>query len=118
MNSAVVINLDYENHRETTCRQFWETLEARLCQAGFSKRKSLFLTKQDWRTACETAKAVVAGVENEFLASDIDALDIVREFYCFEYVPASDLLDPLNNQPEVSFADTSVFATYFAGHAQ
>jgi hypothetical protein len=47
MNSAVIINLDYEQHGSANCQRIWKEIETRMLQAGFVKNNRLFLTKLD-----------------------------------------------------------------------
>lgn len=112
MKTAIIINLDYENHAPATCSRIWEELERRMTQAGFSKHKRLFVTAMDWNTASKQAKSVVSGVENDLAAENIVVFDVVKEFYCFEYQQMNDLLDPVNHSPEVSFVDTGTFRAF------
>ena len=112
MNSAIIINLDYEMHGTVVCSRVWEEIDRRMQQAGFSKHKRLFVTAMDWATASKQAKAVVAGVETDLAGEGIIVFDVIREFYCFEFKQLNDLLDPLNNPPEVSFVDTGTFRAF------
>lgn len=112
MKSAVIINLDYERHGHTECRRIWEEIDQRMQQAGFSRHKRLFVSTQDWATACRQAKAVVARVENDLAAEGIIIFDSISEFYCFDYQQMNDLLDPANHPPEVSFIDTGTFHAF------
>jgi hypothetical protein len=112
MNSAVIINLDYEQHSSTNCRRIWAEIESRMLQAGFVKNNRLFLTTLDRDTACKQAKSVVAEVEALLAAQDINVFDSIREFYGLDYNQINDLLGPSNASIEVSFVDTGTFRAF------
>ncbi|HRE18693.1 MAG TPA: hypothetical protein PLW86_16760 [Rhodocyclaceae bacterium] len=112
MKSAIIINLDYENHSIATCSRIWEEIERSMQQAGFSKHKRLFVTAMDWNTASKQAKSVMAAVENNLSSEGILVFDVIKELYCFEYQQMNDLLDPVNHTPEVSFVDTGTFRAF------
>lgn len=112
MKTAVIINLDYENHANDICSRIWTEVEQRMAQAGFSKHKRLFVTAMDWETASKQAKSVINTVENTLSAEGILVFDVIKEFYCFEYQQMNDLLDPVNQTPEVSFVDTGTFRAF------
>ncbi len=112
MNSAVIINLDYELHGNTNCRRIWAEIETRMLQAGFVKNNRLFLTTLNRDAACKQAKAVVSEVEQLLAAQDINVLDSIREFYGLDYQQINDLLGPSNAPIEVSFVDTGTFRAF------
>lgn len=112
MKSAVIINLDYERHSVDTCRRIWEEIEAGMTEAGFSRHFRLFLADMDRDSATAEAKNVVSMAENRLADEGILAFDVIREFYCFEYEQANDLLAPANEIPEVSFVDSDAFQAF------
>jgi hypothetical protein len=112
MNSAVIINLDYEQHGSANCQRIWKEIETRMLQAGFVKNNRLFLTKLDRDTACKQAKAVVAQVEELMTAQDINVFDSIREFYGLDYQQINDLLAPSSAPIQVDFVDTGTFRAF------
>jgi hypothetical protein len=112
MNSAVIINLDYEQHSSVNCQRIWKEIESRMLQAGFVKNNRLFLTTLDRDTAGKQAKAVVAEVEELMTAQDINVFDSIREFYGLDYEQINDLLAPSSAPIQVDFVDTGTFRAF------
>lgn len=113
MNSAIIINLDYEQYGSPVCRRVWKEIETRMLRAGFVKNNRLFLTSLAKDEACQQAKAVVAVVEELFAPENIHVMDLVREFYGLDYQNIHDLLTPASAAIEVNFLDTGTFQAYF-----
>lgn len=113
MNSAIIINLDYEQYGSAVCCRVWKEIETRMLRAGFVKNNRLFLTKLAKDDACEQAKAIVAIVGELFAPEKIQVIDLIREFYGLDYQNIHDLLTPANEAIEVDFLDTGTFQAYF-----
>ncbi|MCK6404617.1 MAG: hypothetical protein L6Q60_01235 [Rhodocyclaceae bacterium] len=118
MNSAVIINLDYERHSVQICRRVWDEIAQGMTEAGFSRHHRLFLAEMDRETACTRAKGVVNRVEELLAAEGIIVFDVIREFYWFEYEQINDLLAPANQMPEISYLDdTGAFSPFLKPNA-
>jgi len=113
MNSAIIINLDYERYGADVCYRVWKEIEARMLHGGFVKSKRLFLTNLSKEDACQQAKAIVSTVEDLFAPESIQVTDLIREFYGLDYQSIHDLLTPSSEAIEVSFLDTGTFQAYF-----
>ena len=113
MNSAIIINLDYERYGSKVCSRVWQEIESRMLHAGFVKNKRLFLTNLAKDDACQQAKGVVAVVEELFLPEGVQVIDLIREFYGLDYQNIHDLLTPSSETIEVNFLDTGTFRAYF-----
>ena len=103
MNSAILINLDYERYPGTLCARLWQAIEARMHAAGFAKHKRLFLCAAERVEAIRRARDAVAEAEAELLAEGHLLLDAVREFYWFEYAQINDLLSPNSEEVKVAY---------------
>lgn len=113
MNSAIIINLDYEQYGSEVCCKVWQEIEARMVRAGFIKNNRLFLTNLAKDEACQQAKFVVAEVNELFAQESTKVVDLIREFYGLEYQNIQDLLTPTSETIEVNFLDTGTFRAYF-----
>ena len=114
MNSAIIINLDYDQHSNADCRRIWHEIEQRMLLAGFVKNNRLFLTSQNCDAACQQAKSVVAEIDDLLAAEGVDVFGAIREFYGLEYRQINDLLSPSNAPIEVDLVDTGTFRAYLA----
>ena len=103
MNSAILINLDYERYPGPLCARLWQAIEARMHTAGFAKHKRLFLSAAERNEAIRRARDAVAEAETELLAEGQLLVDAVREFYWFEYAQINDLLSPNSEEVEVAY---------------
>lgn len=112
MQSAIIINLDYESHDSSICKQVWAEIDTHMQDAGFAKHKRLFITNLDRDSASKKAKTIIDAVEDDLEKSGILVFDIISEFYCFSYQQMNDLLDPSHHTPEVSFMDTGSFPAF------
>ena len=113
MQSAIIINLDYERHTVQTCHRVWEEISLGMRTAGFDRHLRLFLAEMDRKAACARAKRVVSEVEDKLTPEGIIVFDVIREFYWFEYQAAvNDLLAPSNEMPEVSFLDAGALHAF------
>lgn len=113
MNSAIIINLDYERYGSQICTRVWKEIESRMVRAGFVKNNRLFLTRLGKDEACQQAKAVVSAVEDLFAKDTPPVIDLIREFYGLDYQHIHDLLTPSSAPIEVNFLDTGTFQAYF-----
>lgn len=113
MNSAIIINLDYERYGPQVCSRVWKEIEDRMLHAGFVKNKRLFLTNLSKDDACQQARAIVSAVEDIFAPESIQVMDLVREFYGLDYQHIHDLTTPSCETIEVNFLDTGTFRAYF-----
>ena len=111
MNSAILINLDYERYPAEICTRLWQAIETRLQHAGFTKHKRLFLSQIERAEAIRRAREVVAAAEAELADAGHDVFDAVHEFYWFEYAHLNDLLSPSHADVEVDYVDALTFFT-------
>lgn len=113
MNSAVIINLDYERHSTEICRRVWEEIAAGMAAAGFTRQRRLFLAAMDRKTAIARATEVVNRVEEMLEHEGIIVFDVIREFHWFEYREIDDLLLPANQLADISVLDDTGAFTPF-----
>lgn len=113
MNSAIIINLDYEQHGSANCQRIWKEIESRMLAAGFVKNNRLFLTAKERKVACQQAKSIIAEVDS-LLAADnnISVFDSIREFYGLDYDQINDLMSPSDAPIQVDFVDTGTFEAF------
>lgn len=112
MNSAIIINLDYEQHASANCKRIWKEIESRMLLAGFVKSNRLFLTAKSRETACQVAKAIIAEVDYLLAADNISVFDSLREFYGLDYDQIYDLMSPSDAPIQVDFVDTGTFEAF------
>ena len=111
MNSAILINLDYERYPRDVCTRLWQAIETAMQNAGFAKHKHLFLTQAGRTDAVRSARAAVAFAEAQLTDAGTEVFDAVSEFYCFDYAHLNDLLVPSNEEVVVDYVDALTFFT-------
>ena len=113
MNTAIIINLDYETQPIVKCRQLWEMIEARMAQAGFTKSSRRFVTPLDSEAACKQARDVMDSIEAEYLAKGQSAAAYIRDFYAVPYAQITNLAAPVSHAIEVDVMATGAFQKFF-----
>ena len=117
LNTAIIINLDYENYPILKCRKVWDLIETAMTEAGFSKNNRLFLTNVGSEIAFARARDVLHRVEENCRALGDDGLHCVREFYGIPYAQIVDLAQPSAHEITVDFLATGTFQNLFPGHS-
>lgn len=113
MNTAIILNLDYEQRNIEVCKRVWSEIEHNMLHAGFVKNNRLFLTNLQKDIACKQARAVVEQLDAKLANEGINLFDCIREFYGIDYQQINNLLAPANEAIEVDFMDTGQFKQYF-----
>lgn len=113
MNTAVIINLDYENQHSDQCRTLWKIIETRMQCAGFSKSGRRFMTPKNMDTASRMAEAVMDGIDAEYEAAGQKLRPFIRDFYCIPDVTVTDLWSPSVHSIEVSQMESGAFERFF-----
>ena len=117
LNTAIIINLDYENFPILKCRKVWGLIEDGMAEAGFSKNNRLFLTNVGSEIAFARARDVLHRVEEDCRVQGEDILHCVREFYGIPYPQIVDLALPAAHEITVDFLATGTFQNLFPGHS-
>lgn len=113
MNTAIIINLDYENTPIEKCRRVWKLIEIRMEQAGFIKSSRIFVTSMDSESAYKQARGVTDNIFEELLANG-DPAHYLKEFYGIPYAQIVDLSTPSVHEIEVDTMATGTFQKFFS----
>jgi hypothetical protein len=113
MNTAIIINLDYETQSIVRCRRLWGMIEARMTKAGFAKNSRRFVTAMDCDTACKQARGVIGSIEAEYVAKGQSALAFVRDFYAVPCDHIINLAPPAAHAIEVDVMASGAFQKFF-----
>ena len=113
MNTAVIINLDYEHQHGGTCRSLWDILRTRMERAGFTKSGRRFITHHSVEMASLLATKVMNDVEAVYRADGKALRPYIRDFYCMPDVEVVDLWSPSVNSIEVHQMEAGAFERFF-----
>jgi hypothetical protein len=114
MNTAVIINLDYETQPIVKCRQLWKMIELRMGAAGFSRNSRRFVTSVDIETACKQAQGVMESIEADYKARGLDATSYIRDFYAVPCNQMINLAVPADQAIEVDLMASGAFQKFFS----
>ncbi len=114
MNTAIIINLDYQTQPIVKCRQLWKIIEARMAKAGFIMNSRRFVTAKSSETACTQARAVIDGIELEYGAKGQSALPFIRDFYAIPCDKIINLAAPVAHSIEVDLMASGAFQKFFS----
>jgi hypothetical protein len=113
INTAIIINLDYENIPIKKCKHLWELIESRMEQAGFVKNRRIFITSMESETAFIQARGAMDSILEEFLSQGECVAHCLREFYGIPYAHIADLSTPSVHEIEVDLMATGTFQEFF-----
>ncbi len=113
MKTAIVINLDYETKPIVKCQQLWTVIETRMSDAGFVKVSRRFVIPLDAEAAGKQARAVIDGIESEYLAKGHSAMAYIRDFYAVPYEAIINLAGPVSHAIEVDMMASGAFQKFF-----
>ena len=111
--TAIVISLDYEAHSFIRCRKLWDSLCARMQDAGFTRHGDRFVNSLDVDAASRLARQVLDGIDSELCASKRSAWECIRDFYAVPESAIVDLAVPSSHAIEVDVMATGAFQTFF-----
>ena len=115
MNTAIIINLDYEAFPIVKCRKIWGLIEKGMADAGFLKNNRLFITNANPEVAFEKARDVLHQVEDDCRADGEDFQSCIREFYGIPHSQIVDLSLPSAHEITVDFIASGTFQSLFPG---
>lgn len=113
MNTAVIINLNYDNNQGPHCKSLWQLIESRMLACGFTKTGRGFVTDAHVYIASELAQTVLGRIEADYRACGRALRPLIREFYCVPDLKIIDLWRPSVNSIEVRQLDASAFERFF-----
>ena len=113
MNTAIIINLDYETQSIVKCRRLWASIEKRMVKAGFTKSSRRFVTAMDADTACKQARGVIDSIEAEYIAKGQSAFAFIRDFYAVPCDHIINLAPPVAHSIEVDLMASGAFQKFF-----
>ena len=102
MSYAVVINLDYENNPEDICQEIWDSIKARMFEAGFRLDNRVFIINRGQEEACELARRVVEGMEGHLEFHRKHVYRYLKDFYGYDMAHTVNLLVPSSGDIEVT----------------
>jgi hypothetical protein len=101
MRYAIVINLDYDSNPAEMCRVVWQTIRQRMMEAGFRFEGRLFTAEMPRQQACDVARQVIEGLDNEPIAGDTSVFSYIKEFYGYDQTDVVNLLLPPTDNIEI-----------------
>lgn len=113
MNTAIIINLDYESQPIVKCRQLWKLIDSRMTETGFSTNSRRFVTRLDTESACAKAKAVIDSIDTEYKTMGLNAMSYIRDFYAVPCNQIVDLAGPASHAIEVDLMASGAFQRFF-----
>lgn len=113
MNTAVIINLNYDNQHDAQCKTLWNRIEAGMQRCGFTKTGRGFVIPHNVDIAGELAQDVLNRIDADYLAAGQALRPLIREFYCVPNRTIVDLWRPSVNAIEVRQMEASAFDRFF-----
>jgi hypothetical protein len=108
MNTAIVINLNYEQCGQDLCTRYWHQIEDVMEAAGFIKNNRMFLSNLQQDEAFEVARWLIGQMEEHSKANRFSLIQSIREFYGLDYRQLVNLLTPPKQLIEVDFIDNEM----------
>lgn len=117
MQSAIVINFDYENSDYGTLRGLYRDVRGALLEAGFRQEERMFISNMGADEACEVARGIVEGLEvhHEFFKKEI--FKYIKEFYGFEMDNVMNMMVPGGSGIQVDEAESEIEELVFSGYS-
>lgn len=114
MNTAVLIDLDYQLNPAEACYTAWKILQQCFIDAGFRIQERLFIIAEPLANASELARQALQRAEHRLLTLGLDMGSVVEACSTFEYKVLFPLPcpQPSTTGIEVSFMDTGTFAAW------
>ena len=113
MKTAIIISLHYETQSFVACRELWQSICARMADAGFTRNGSRFITAMDFDAASRRARGALDGIESEYCARTQSAWEYIRDFYAVPDSAIVDLAGPSAHAIEVDMMATGAFQKFF-----
>lgn len=102
METAILINLDYQHAPYDECRQIWEKIRHNMVAAGFKFNGRLFtIDLPQEREAFMRARKAVESIEEHLDFEDRHLHRYLKDFYGFRYENLRDMLPPCPADIEV-----------------
>lgn len=108
MNTAIVINLDYERYGNELCSQYWHRISAVMEAAGFVRSNRMFLSNLQQDEAFQNARWVIGQIDEHTRHNPVTLLQAIREFYGLDYTQVTNLITPPPQTIAVEFIDNEL----------
>ncbi|MFO1381326.1 MAG: hypothetical protein U1F63_13380 [Chitinivorax sp.] len=105
MNTAIVINLNYEQCGQELCCSYWHLIEDVMESAGFVKNNRMFLSNLPQDEAYEVARWVIGQIDEHSKTNRFSLIQSIRDFYGLDYRQLVNLMTPPKQSIEVDFID-------------
>jgi len=102
MNTAIVINLDYQHLPEQTAQRIWKEIDRTLVDAGFTRNNRLFLSPLSPEAASQRVRAVMVQLEARLATEGLSLYGALADFYAMDYLHTENLLVPPTASIEVT----------------
>lgn len=94
MNTAIVINLDYQHLSQTAAQRIWEAVEHVFLVAGFTRNNRLFLSPLEPEAASALVRELVQRLETQLAAEGLSLYGALADFYAVDYLHTENLMVP------------------------
>ncbi|MEW9897444.1 hypothetical protein ABWL39_02245 [Chitinivorax sp. PXF-14] len=108
MNTAIVINLDYERYGNELCSQYWHRISAVMEASGFVRSNRMFLSNLQQDEAFQNARWVIGQIDEHTRHNPVTLLQAIREFYGLDYTQVTNLITPPPQTIAVEFIDNEL----------
>ncbi len=110
MNTAIVINLNYEQCGYELCSSYWQLIQDVMESAGFIKNNRMFLSNLPQDEAYEVARWVIGQLDEHSRNHRYSLIQSIRDFYGLDYRKLVNLMTPPDQSIEVAFIDPGLDA--------
>ena len=94
MRYAIVINLDYANNSEDSCKAIWKEIRASMIRHGFLCDGRIFTIDMVKNEAYELAREAIDSIEEHMDYHQKRIFMYMKEFYGFNMATTTNLLLP------------------------
>jgi hypothetical protein len=97
MRYAIIINLDYENHPESTLKFLWSEIKDAMITAGFHRDGRIFTISLPKHEATQLATRVIDDIEGHLAFDRKHLYTYFRDFYGYAIECTTNLMVPAIN---------------------
>jgi len=108
MNTAIVINLNYEQCGQDLCSNYWHLIEDVMESAGFVKNNRMFLSNLPQDEAFEVARWIIGQIDEHSRTNRYSLIQSIRDFYGLDYRQLVNLMTPPKQSIVVDFIDSGM----------
>lgn len=102
MNTAIVINLDYQHLPDAAAHKIWAAIESALLEAGFTRNNRLFLSPLEPELASAQVRELMQQLELQLAAQGLSLYGALADFYAVDYLHTENLMVPSPSSIDVT----------------